>query len=195
MANAYGLSVSSLTLSSLNITVTGRTGSNLSSTEIVLKKFNSGTSVFDIILSTDYSISNATATTAKITPNTAFTQTDLLLIQIVDGANKSDRVSIDFAEDYTGNDANYNYQMPDETGTYTLNLSSVNGDDFSATASSTTFTVGPAPTTGYSSISISKPYLVKYTGAIYPVTIVLNNSTGSASQASYEVIFKATKTN
>lgn len=190
MANPITLTIGTISLTAIPFSVTGRSATdNLVNTDVKIKKLN-GSTFSDFTAFT--LASGATATAATITPNSALVQGDLLLIQINDGAQVSDRVSVDFSESYAGNDAITPFLMPDEAGTYTFKVQTVNGDAFAVNSSS--FTVGPAPLPANSSIALnSKSYLVKYVGTQHDVKIVLNNADGDASEGNYEVIFKADK--
>lgn len=185
MANTYTLSMTSINLDSVAIAVGNRTGDPLIANDIKIRRYNAGVyeDYTDFTLAADPA---PTATTATIIPNTIFTQTDILLIQISDAGGKSDRILLDFAEDYTGHDAVYNFEIPAEAGNYKLQLDKVNEEDFSAVESNE-ITVGNAPTTDYSSITIPKDYLVKYIGDIINLTVTLNNATGDAVVGNYEV--------
>lgn len=189
MANSYTLTMTNINLSAIDIEVGGRIGDPLSTTEVKIKKYN-GTSFIDF---TEFSINNPTETTATIDPNVDFLQTDMLLIQINDfDTSFSDRVLVDFAQDYDGidHDASYVYELPSEVGSYKIQLDKVNGTDFSSVETAS-FTVGNAPTAPNSSVVIDKPYLVKYTGQILGLRVTLNNAAGDAPEGNYEVSIDA----
>ncbi|WP_027623867.1 hypothetical protein [Clostridium lundense] len=191
MANAYSLSMTSIALDKVAITVGSRTGDALVKADVIIRKYNSGTSAFENFTAFDLAADPApTATTATIDPTVDFSQTDIFLIQISDANGKSDRILLDFAEDYTGHDASYSYEMPAETGDYKLTLDKVNGQDFSAVQSAQ-FRSGNAPDTAHSSITLPKNYLVKYAGSIITATVTLNNAAGDAVEGNYEVSFAA----
>lgn len=189
MANAYSLSMTSIGLDKVAITVGSRTGDALVKTDVKIRKYNAG--VFEDFTTFDLAATPApTATTATIVPTSNFAQTDIFLIQISDANGKSDRVLLDFAEDYTGHDANYSYEMPAETGDYKLTLDKVNGEDFS-TVKSAQFRSGNKPLPANSTITLPKDYLVKYAGSIITATVTLNNAAGDAVEGNYEVSFAA----
>ena len=193
MANPITLSIGIISLTAIPFTLVGRTATDvLLATNLKVKKL-SGADFADF---TDFTISNATALAGTITPNSTLAEGDLILIQVDDGSQKSDRVSVDFSESYAGNDAITPFLLPSEPGNYTLNVQTVNEENFSAIAASREFTVGNKPDTASSSIALDyKPYLVKYVGLKVNVNIKLQNATTNAADGNYEVIFKATKTN
>ncbi|KGM93676.1 hypothetical protein Z968_12465 [Clostridium novyi A str. 4552] len=183
MAYAFTLSTTSISTDNIVIAVTGKTNPILQS-EVNILKYNGSTKTFDNF--TTFTVSSASANAATITPNTPFQLTDLLIIQVVEGSNKSDKLLIDFQEAYPSHKASYNYQLPSDTGNYKMNLGKVNGMDFSSVMSNQ-FEVGNAPDTSNSSIAISKSYLVQFSGSILDVNVTLNNAAGNASEGNYEV--------
>lgn len=190
MANTLTLSLTLVQLTGINISVTGRGASpgNLTASLVKIRKFN-GTAFADF---TTFTLSNATETTATIVADGGtFNQTDLLLVQIQENTNYSDRVYVDFAEDYVSHTATTQYEMPGQSGEYSLKFATVNEEDFSSAPASQTFDLGPKPTPANSSLALYKPYLVKYTGEKYAVTVVLNNASGTAVDGNYEVVFSA----
>lgn len=192
--NPITLTISSVQLSGIGITVSGRSGTpgNLTTSLIKMRKFNAGTfSDF-----TDFSLTGATATTATIVATTnggLFNEADLFLVQIVENTDYSDKIYLDFSEAYTSHTAAVKYEMPDQSGDYKLNFQTVNDEDFSTATPSQQFDLGDAPTPAASSLTLEKPYLVKYVGQKYTVTVVLNNAGGTAVDGNYQVVFDAIK--
>ncbi|MFA9397346.1 MAG: hypothetical protein ACERKV_03655 [Clostridiaceae bacterium] len=188
MANTYTLTTTKVLLTAVSIVVGSRTGDALTVSQIKMQKFN-GTIFEDFSAFTLASAPAATETTAKIIPTAAFLDTDLVTIQINDSdTSYSDKLLLDFAEDYddTDYDADYKYELPTQLGTYTMKLNKVNGDDFSS-VSSPPFNVGNKPLPANCSITIAKDYLVKYTEEILDLTVVLNNADDSVPTGNYEV--------
>lgn len=186
MANAYTLSMSNITINKIAIAVTGKSSEILAS-GVKIKKYNAG--VFENF--TTFTLeAGATASSATIVPNTAFNTTDLLIVQIDDGTDKSDKVMVDFQENYADHDAEYKFELPTTSGSYTMQLDKVNDMDFSSVKSAT-FDVGNSPDTANSSVSIPKDYLVHFTGSILDVTVTLDNASNDAAEGNYEVSLSA----
>ncbi|SHH70942.1 hypothetical protein [Clostridium grantii] len=184
MANTFTLTMTSIALDAISIELGSTASTTLIDSMIKIRKFNGST--FDDY--TDFTVSGASDTVATINPNTDFSQTDMILIQIQDGTDYSDRVLVDFAQDYdeTNHDADYKYELPAQTGSYKIQLDTVNGTDFS-TVESAAFAVGNAPTGA--TVSIAKDYLVKYTGQVLDVIVTLTGTDIPAGN--YEVSIDA----
>lgn len=193
-ANVLTLTLTSVQLNGIGISVAGRSGTpgNLTTSLIKMRKFSAG-AFADF---TDFTLSNATPTTATIVASTGgglFSESDLFLIQINENTDYSDRIYVDFSEAYTSHTAGVQYEMPAQAGDYNLNFQTVNDVDFSSATPSQTFDLGDAPTPAASSLTLEKPYLVKYVGQKYTVTVVLNNAGNTAVDGNYQVVFDAIK--
>lgn len=193
-ANVLTLTLTSVQLNGIGISVAGRSGTpgNLTTSLIKMRKFSAG-AFADF---TDFTLSNATPTTATIVASTGgglFNESDLFLIQINENTDYSDRIYVDFSEAYTSHTAGVQYEMPAQAGDYNLNFQTVNDVDFSSATPSQTFDLGDAPTPAASSLTLEKPYLVKYVGQKYTVTVVLNNAGNTAVDGNYQVVFDAIK--
>ena len=196
--NVYSLKASSITTSTIGLTITpGTATGTLDAADFIIKKLNGDT--FDtLIITTDYTVNpvSQTAATINFTANPAIDTGSLLLIQINDtvASELSDRIMVDFAENYddTNHDADYKFELPAEVGSYKMQLDTVNGSDFS-TVDSAEFEVGDEPVAVDCSITIAKDYLVKYTGEVIDLTVVLDNNTAGkvVPAGNYEVSLDA----
>ncbi|MGG7176725.1 hypothetical protein ACQPU1_03955 [Clostridium paraputrificum] len=187
MAYSYTLVLSGVSILGFTATASNRTGADLTVNELSVQKLSGGT--FTPI--TGLTIQGtATATSITVLFPSALLTTDLVLVQIIDGANKSQRVALDLATTLVNHSTETEYIYPSEEGSYTLGLDKVNGIDFS-TADTETLNIGIAPTPDHSSITVTKPYLVKFTGQTDLVKITLNNASGDASEGAYEITFDA----
>jgi hypothetical protein len=192
MANSYTLTMTDISLTSISIQLGSEASVALTDAMIKIRKLNVDTFA-DF---TDFTVdAGATTTVATINPDDGhdFAEDDLILIQIVDGANYSDRVMVDFSQDYDGtHTATYKYEVPNQQGSYEMELDKVNGVDFSAVKTDV-FKVGYAPNTVGSSITMNKNYLVKYSGEVIEFTVVLDNDDAQkpVAQGNYEVSMDA----
>ena len=132
MANYYTLSFSSIALAAVGIAISPAKATALVAGDIKIEKWDGSA----FVAFTDFTVTGAGVSAATIDPTTDFAQTDLLLIQIDDGTNKSDRLMLDFSQAYTGHKADYKFELPAQTGAYKFTLGKVNGTDFSSVASS-----------------------------------------------------------
>ena len=138
-ANVLTLTLTSVQLNGIGISVAGRSGTpgNLTTSLIKMRKFSAG-AFADF---TDFTLSNATPTTATIVASTGgglFSESDLFLIQINENTDYSDRIYVDFSEAYTSHTAGVQYEMPAQAGDYNLNFQTVNDVDFSSATPSQT---------------------------------------------------------
>lgn len=209
MANVYGLTATSISTSSIVLTIVpGAATGTLAAADFIIKKFD-GTDAFDTLtITTQYTVnpvSQIAATINFVEPAAAIDTGSLLLIQINsrnladDGDEDSDRVMVDFSEAYddVDHDATYKYELPAEIGSYKMQLDTVNGNTEDAdsaefnTVETEAFTVGNAPQKGNCSIEVAKDYLVKYTGQVLDLTVVINNAAGDVPVGNYEVSIDA----
>ena len=198
--NTFNLKITSITLAAINIAIPNRTSTtNLGTSNIVIKKYASGTNTFDSF--TTFTLSNLTAdatngSTATITPNSSFIDTDLLLIQVVDSADKSDLTAIDFKDAYTSGISELDFQIPSEAGNYNLQILGNDDNQFTTpTTSVDAFNSIPGLNSGNCVIELidSKPYLAKYAGKIYKVRITLKDSTSAVVAGNQELVFRTRK--
>ena len=194
MANPINVAISGLSLSSFSITLTGRTTKTDDLVASYIKLFKlSGTSFVaaDFILATDPA---PTATTAKIlggtTGETPFLDTDILLLQIDDGSQVSDRIALDFKQTITStsNSNDYDYMMPSTTGGYKMSLLSIN-DEAVASVESTEFPLRDAQQSTIAQPKY-KTYLTPVIGQVVKVNVGFEN-VGDVGSADYQVSFSA----
>lgn len=198
MANSIILALGTIALNGVAITVSGRpaatSGNNLTTSEVKVKKLSGDT--FADLTSSDYFLDSASPTAATIKAGTSasptpFADSDLLLIQIVEGTEASDRVSVDFKQSYlTANSQNYSYQMPAETGKYEMQLLNVNDDTNVAAVKTADF---PLRDAAQSTIAtpLYKGYLTPLINQVATVDVTLQDV--SQLGGDYQVSFSAKK--
>lgn len=135
--------------------------------------------------------------TLTINSGSELATTDYLAIQVVNATDKSPKVFADFDALYANHQAVYSYTLPAEAGTATINIDTVDGNDFSAATASPSFIVYDSstyPDTASSKVIIDKPYLGHFTGEVLPVYVTLNNAAGTATNTNYQVTLVNTVT-
>lgn len=198
MANSITLTLGTIALAGVAITVSGRpaanAGNNLTTSEVKVKKLSGDT--FVDLTSSDYFLDAASSTGATIKAGTSasptpFADSDLLLIQIVEGTEASDRVSVDFKQSYlTANAQNYSYQMPAETGKYEMQLLNVNDDTDVAAVKTADFPLRDAAKSTIAT-PLYKGYLTPLINQVATVDVTLQDV--SQLGGDYQVSFSAKK--
>ena len=199
-ANTFNLKINSITLSAINIAIPNRTSTtNLTGSNIIIQIYNSSNNNFNPFIAFALSNLSADATngsTATITPTNAFLETDVLLIEIVDGSDKSDLTAIDFKNPYTNGIAQLDFEIPSDSGNYNLQI--LGNDDNTFTTPTTSIdafnSIQPLdPTQSSIELIDSKPYLAKYAGKTYTIRITLKDSNGTVVSGNQELIFRTRK--
>lgn len=199
-ANAFNLKITSITLSAINFSIPNRTSTtDLTKSDVVIKKYNSGTNTFDSFSAftlTNITSNSTSGSTATIEPTSDFSNTDLLLIEIVDDSNKSDLTFVDFKDAYTNGIGEFDLPIPSDAGEYKLQILGNDDNQFSSpTTSATAFTSIPVLDATKCSIELvtSKPYLAQYAGKMCKAKITLKDSDGNVVAGNQEITFRANK--
>ena len=183
-----------LTLGTVNkdtgivINLAGRTlATDLSTTEVIVQKLN-GTSFepATYYLSTT-GPSSATIKGGSSTVPASFSESDLLLIQVIESGQSqvSNRVSVDLSEALsTTQTYDYYSQMPSEAGQYKMDLLTIN--DEAAGATSAEFTLID-PELATISVPVYKSYLTPVKGQVATVKVDF----ASSVTGTYQVAFSA----
>ena len=204
MANVINLTITSVALDAIKFTVVNNTIDPLTTAQVKIKKL--GVDTFSLVDVASYNVDkNPTTSEYTISPVSpfAFSQDNLLLVQIINTTGTapdpivtiaSDRVAIDFKEEYdaTNLDAEYSFEFPAEPGVYNLNTQTINNE--TVVVSSADIRLGTIPdTTSTISLVDPKDYLVKFVNKPAKVKVALKDSDGTVQSGNYEVVFKATK--
>lgn len=186
---AYILSITSIAVNtdnthvdSMTVGVSGRTGDPLTVNDFSLQKLNGST--FENY--TTFTIADgATATAATINfTSPTMTKDDLILAQVITG-DKSNRISVDFAETFTNDSVTQKYALPGEEGNYILDLNKLNGQSYSNVKSSSIHVLAVPTDSG--SITLNKSYLTFFTNQVVDISINVNG----AEDGTYETIISA----